>query len=68
MKYYVSERELAYPKISTKSSGGNEAVYATLLDAIRDSEIWKSGHYSDGECLDLIMNWVEQLDKENEEK
>lgn len=63
MRYYVSDRELSYPKITTKPTE-NSAVYATLADAIRDSEQWRNGHYSDGECLDLIMNWVEQLDNE----
>ena len=66
MKYYVSDRELNYPKITTKPTK-NSAVYATLTDAIKDSEEWKNEHYSDGECLELVMNWVEQLDNENEE-
>ena len=65
MKYYVSDREFSYPKITTKPTE-NSAVYATLADAIRDSEQWRNGHYSDGECIDLIMNWVEQLDDEKE--
>lgn len=66
IKYYVSNRELNYPKITTKPTE-NSAVHATLTDAIRDSEVWQSRHYSDGECLDLIMNWVAQLNEENEE-
>lgn len=67
MKYYVSDREFRYPKITTQPTE-KSAVYATLADAIRDSEQWKNGHYSDGECLDLIMNWVEQLDDERGDK
>lgn len=66
MKYYVSDKGLSYPKITTKPTK-NSAVYATLADAIRDSEQWRNRHYSDGECLDLIMNWVEQLDNERKE-
>ena len=67
MKYYVLDREPYYPKITTKPTK-NSAVYATLADAIRDSEQWKSEHYSDGDCLDLVMNWVEQLDNERREE
>lgn len=36
--------------------------YATLSDALRDSEIWQNGHYSDGECLDYVMRAIEQLE------
>lgn len=38
--------------------------YATLTDAIKDSEVWQSDHYSDGECLDYVMRVIAQLEGE----
>lgn len=38
--------------------------YATLTDAIKDSEVWQSDHYSDGECLDYVMHALAQLEGE----
>lgn len=40
--------------------------YATLTDAIKDSEVWQSDHYSDGECLDYVMRAIAQLEGETE--
>lgn len=37
--------------------------YATVLDAIKDSEQYKSPHYSDGECLDYVLNVIQQLER-----
>lgn len=42
----------------------SKRVYASLLDAIKDSEPYKNEHYSDGECLDYVLNAIQQLEKE----
>ena len=38
--------------------------YATVLDAIKDSEQYKNPHYSDGECLDYVLDVIQQLERE----
>lgn len=37
-------------------------VYANLTDAIKDSEPYKNEHYSDGECLDYVLDVIRQLE------
>lgn len=46
----------------TPTKGTTVQCYATLSEALRDSEIWKNGHYSDGECLDYVMRSIEQIE------
>ena len=46
----------------TQTEGTTAQCYGTLSEAIRDSEIWKNGHYSDGECLDYVMRSIEQIE------
>lgn len=37
-------------------------VYASLTDAIEDSYCWQGDHYSDGECLDYVMDIIKQVE------
>lgn len=37
-------------------------VYASLTDAIKDSYYWLSDSYSDGECLDYVMDVIRQVE------
>lgn len=37
--------------------------YACLSDALKDSEPYTNDHYSDGECLDYVLNVVKQLEE-----
>lgn len=51
-------------RVELISEGVTCRKYATLTDAIKDSEVWQSDHYSDGECLDYVMRVIEQLEGE----
>lgn len=37
--------------------------YACLSDALKDSEPYTNDHYSDGECLDYVLNVIKQLEE-----
>lgn len=45
--------------------GGNrvlgKAYYASVVDAIKDDDVYKSEHYSDGECLDWVFTILNDL-------
>lgn len=55
--FYMKSKSEAY-----SSDAYDCKKYETLSDALRDSEIWRNGHYSDGECLDYVMRSIEQLE------
>ena len=38
--------------------------YACLSDALKDSEPYTNDHYSDGECLDYVLNVIKQLEED----
>lgn len=58
-KYYKLEQHTAIePKENTTIK-----KYATLTDAIKDSDFWQNEHYSDGECLDYVMNVIQQIEE-----
>lgn len=37
--------------------------YACLSDALKDSEPYTNDNYSDGECLDYVLNVIKQLEE-----
>lgn len=37
-------------------------IYASLTDAIKDSEPYRNEHYSDGECLDYVLDVIKQIE------
>lgn len=37
-------------------------IYANLTDAIKDSDEYKSDDYSDGECLDYVLDVIKQIE------
>ena len=37
-------------------------IYANLTDAIKDSDQYQSEHYSDGECLDYVLDVIKQIE------
>lgn len=46
--------------------GGCKKRYACLTDALKDSEPWRNDHYSDGECLDYVIDILKQLEGANQ--
>ena len=50
----------------TLIEGGDKKRYACLTDALKDSEPWRNEHYSDGECLDYVIDILEQLEGANQ--
>lgn len=59
-KYYRLEEHTAVEP----EDGTTVKKYATLTDAIKDSEQYKNPHYSDGECLDYVLDVIQQLEGE----
>lgn len=57
-KYYRLEKHTAVEM----REGATIKKYATLTDAIKDSEQYKNPHYSDGECLDYVLDVIQQLE------
>lgn len=39
-----------------------KCVYASLTDAIKDSDCWQNDHCSDCECLDYVMDVIKQVE------
>lgn len=59
-KYYRLEEHT----VVETEDGTTVKKYATLTDAIKDSEQYKNPHYSDGECLDYVLDVIQQLEGE----
>ena len=47
----------------TLAEDEHASKYACLSDAIKDSEPFNSDDYSDGECLDYVLNVIKQLER-----
>ena len=62
-KYYRLEEHTAVEM----REGATIKKYATLTDAIKDSEQYKNPHYSDGECLDYVLDVIQQLERDYHE-
>lgn len=48
---------------TTLTEGEYVKKYACLSDALKDSEPYRNEHYSDGECLDYVLDVIKQLEK-----
>lgn len=44
------------------AEGEHASRYACLSDAIKDSMPWNDDDWSDGECLEYVMEVIKQLD------
>lgn len=59
--YFVEGRnydQSEYPKDYTA-----KCIYNNLTDAIKDSDQYQSEHYSDGECLDYVLDVIRQIER-----
>lgn len=62
--YYRWEEGVGDFEKEVERGGGKilgKAVYASVVDAIKDDEIYKSDHYSDGECLEWVLTILHDL-------
>lgn len=48
---------------TTLAEGEYVKKYACLSDALKDSEPYRNEHYSDGECLDYVLDVIKQLER-----